>query len=121
VNLFKTPEKAGWTHEDVHKSMFTTTFAPGDKISVQMYYMNNFYIYHEDIAVMFVIRDENGTVLSDTIHMQNLDWQDGLWNGPNYHYCDLNVPNVPTEPGQYTLDIYFDGKTIVSMEFTIAE
>jgi len=121
VNLLKTPEKADWNHQDVHKSMFTTTFASGDKISVEMYYMNNFYIYHEDIAVMTLIRDENGTVLTDTIHMENLDWHDDLWNGPNYHYCDIDIPNVPTEPGKYTVDIYFNGRTMASVEFTITE
>ncbi len=121
VNLFKTPEKAGWHHNDVHKSMFTDTFASGDSISVQMYYMDDFYIRHEDIAVMFVIRDENGKVLADSIAMENLDWRDDLWNGPNYHYCCMTIPNLPTAPGKYTVEIYFNGRTMVSEEFTITE
>jgi hypothetical protein len=121
VNLLKTPEKQNWNHTDVYKAMYTTTFAPGDGISVLMYYMKDFYIRHEDITVMFVIRDENGTVLSDYIAMANLDWRDDLWNGPNYHYCGLNVPQVPTEPGSYTLGIYFDGLAVTSVGFTIAE
>lgn len=121
THMFKTPEKANWNHNDVHKSMFTTTFAPGEKISIQMYFMEDFYIRHENIAVMFVIRDENGTVLSDCISLSNMDWRDDLWNGPNYHYCCLDIPKIPTEPGKYTLGVYFNGEAITSVEFTVTE
>ena len=121
VDMFKAPEKANWNHQDVYKGMYTTTFAPGEQIAVQMYYMKDFYIRHEDISVMFVIRDENGTVLSDYIAMSNLDWRDGLWNGPNYHYCCLEIPKIPTDPGKYTLGIYFDGEAVTAVEFTITE
>lgn len=121
VHSFKTPEKANWNHNDVYQGMYTNTFAPGEGISVLMYYMKDFYIRHEDVTVMFVIRDENGNVLTDYLSMDNLDWRDDLWNGPNYHYCGLNVPKVPTEPGKYSMGIYFDGLAITSMEFTITE
>ena len=121
VNLLKTPDNASWNHTHVNQGMYTTTFAPGDGISVLMYYMKDFYIRHEDITVMYVIRDENGNVLSDYIAIENLDWRDDLWNGPNYHYCGLDMPLVPTEPGKYSLGIYFDGLVITSVEFTIAE
>lgn len=119
VNLLKTPELENWNHTHVNQGMYTTAFAPGDGISVLMYYMKDFYIRHEDITVMYVIRDENGNVLSDYIAIENLDWRDDLWNGPNYHYCALDVPQVPTEPGKYTLGIYFDGQAMTAVEFTI--
>ena len=121
VNMLKTPEKQNWNHTDVNNGMYTTTFAPGDGISVLMYYMKDFYIRHEDITVMYVIRDENGKVLSEYIAIENLDWHDDLWNGPNYHYCGLNVPLVPASPGKYTLGIYFDGLAMTNVEFTITE
>ncbi len=121
VNLLKTPENENWNHTHVNQGMYTTTFAPGDGISVLMYYMKDFYIRHEDITVMYVIRDENGKVLSDYIAIEKLDWRDDLWNGPNYHYCGLDMPLVPAEPGKYTLGIYFDGLAMTAVEFTIAE
>ena len=121
VNMLKTPEKQNWNHTDVTSGMYTTTFTSGDGISVLMYYMKDFYIRHEDITVMYVIRDENGNVLSDYIAIEKLDWRDDLWNGPNYHYCGLDVPQVPTEPGKYTLGIYFDGLAMTNLEFTITE
>lgn len=121
VNLLKTPEKENWTHQDVSQNMYTTTFTPGEKISVLMYYMKDFYIRHEDITVMYVIRDENGTVLADYIAIENLDWRDDMWRGPNYHYCGLDIPLLPTEPGKYSLGVYFDGLAVTSVEFTVAE
>ena len=121
ADLLKTPEKKNWNHLDVHKSQFTTSFRTGDPISLHLYYMADFYLYHEDISIMYVIRDSEGRVLSDLVSMENRDWHNDMWNGPNYHYCCLNIPKVPTEPGTYSLGLYFDGMAITSVEFTISE
>ncbi|MBR6595285.1 MAG: protein kinase [Oscillospiraceae bacterium] len=121
VNLLKTPEKTNWNHRDVYTADFTTSFRSGDSISMMLYYMVDFYIYHEDITLMYVIRDEEGKVVSDLIGMENKDWNDDMWNGPNYHYCCLNIPKAPTEPGEYTLSLYFDGGAITTVSFTVTE
>lgn len=121
VNLLKTPGNANWTHSDVSQNMYTTTFKSGEGISVLMYFMKNFYIRHENIQVMYVIRDENGNVLSDYIAMENRDWRDDMWKGRNYHYCGLDVPLLPTDPGNYSLGIYFNGYAVTSVNFTITE
>lgn len=119
VNLFKTPDKTNWNHTDVHRSQFADSFARGDSISVQLYYMSNFYIRHENIQLLYVIRDEAGKVVSDCIAMENRDWRDGLWNGPDYHYCCLTLPHVPENPGNYSFSLYFNGQLIAAENFTI--
>ena len=121
VDLLKTPAKENWTHRDVTKRDFTTTFASGDPISIHLYYMVDFYIYHENISLMYVIRDGEGNVISDLISMENRDWQDDMWNGPNYHYCCLDIPKIPAEPGSYNLSLYFNGMAVTSVDFTITE
>ena len=121
VNLLKTPEKTNWNHKDVYTSDFTTTFRSGDSISMMLYYMVNYYIYHEDITILYVIRDAEGKVVSDLISIENKDWNDDMWNGPDYHYCCLNIPKVPTEPGEYTLSLYFDGMAITVVNFSVTE
>lgn len=121
VNLLHTPGNANWTHVDVTQGMYSTSFKSGEGISVLMYFMKDFYIRHENIQVMYVIRDENGTVLSDYIAIENRDWRDDMWKGPNYHYCGLDVPLVPTDPGSYSLGIYFNGLAVCSVNFTITE
>ncbi len=121
VHLLKTPEVENWTHSNVSQANYTTTFASGEPISVFLYYMKNFYIRHENITVMYVIRDESGKVLTDHIGLENLDWRDDMWRGQNYHYCGLDVPSVPTEAGTYTLGVYFNGYAVTNVEFTITE
>ena len=121
VNLLKTPEKTNWNHNDVYSGNYTTTFCSGDSISMLLYYISDFYLYHEDITIMYVIRDAQGKVVSDLISMENKDWNNDMWNGPNYHYCCLNIPKAPTEPGEYTLSLYFDGGAITTVSFTVTE
>ena len=121
VNLLKTPDVENWTHSNVSGADYTITFASGEPISVLLYYMKDFYIRHENISVMYVIRDESGKVLTDCIGMENLDWRDDMWCGQNYHYCGLDVPSVPTEAGTYTLGVYFNGLAVTNVEFTITE
>ena len=121
VNLLKTPAAESWTHANVSRNDYTTTFRSGDGISVLLYYMQDFYIRHENISVMYVIRDAEGKVISDLIGMENLDWRDDMWCGPNYHYCGLDIPLLPTEPGEYSLGLYFNGYAVTAVNFTITE
>ena len=121
VNLLKTPEKTNWNHKDVHRSQFTTNFRVGDPISIHIYFMADFYIRHENIQVLYVIRDESGKVIYDSISLENRDWRSGLWSGPDYHYCCLNLPYVPAEAGNYNFSLYFDGQLFTSVDFTIQE
>jgi hypothetical protein len=36
-------------------------------------------------------------------------------------YGELTIPNMPTEPGSYTVDIYFNGAYVPTQPFNIAE
>lgn len=120
INLLKTPENPNWNNATVGKKDFTTTFTSGDKISMLIYYMHDFYVKHEDITIMYVIRNSEGQVLSEHIGRENVDWRD-LWWGGDYHFAEFDIPSVPTEPGEYTLYLYFDGGAITKVNFTITE
>ena len=121
VDMIRTPEKENWTHSDVTNASYTNTFKAGEGAGVLLYYTHNFYLYHEDITVMYVIRDENGKVLPEYISIENLDWHDDMWCGRIYHYCGLTIPKVPKTPGKYSLCLYFDGGAVTIAEFTITE
>ena len=120
INLLKTPENPNWNNSTVGNKDFTTTFKSGDKISMLIYYMHDFYVKHEDISIMYVIRNAEGKVLSEHIGRENVDWRD-LWWGGDYHFAEFDIPSVPTEPGEYTLYLYFDGGAITKVSFTITE
>ena len=49
-----------------------------------------------------------------------MTWWD-MWVDEDHHFCELDLPNVPTEAGNYTLALYFNGKAIMAIEFTITE
>lgn len=119
VHLLKTPE-GEWLYDNIEKDAFISTFASGDPISVALYANTNFYLTHENIQVMYVIRDSEGNALSEFIAEEPMDWYD-IWFDGNYHAAELDLPKVPTAPGSYTLSIYFNHQSVATTDFTIAE
>ena len=116
-SLCHTPDKEGWTHEDVEDTDYTTSYAPGEQASLVMYTSARFYLKAEDTAVMFVIRDAEGKVIPTLIRTKNVSWIN-LWPGVG-KYCYLDVPVMPTEYGDYTLEVYFNGATVLTKNFSI--
>ena len=118
VNMLTTPEAEGWTYRDVTKKDYKSSFASGEKISLLLYLGQSFYTYHSDITIMYVIRDAQGDVMTDMVSQVVSDWSD-MWDGSDYRYCELDLPKVPTEPGSYSLYIYFNNQAIATVNFDI--
>ena len=70
------------------------------------------------LDVLYVIRNAQGNVLPDHLSSQKLYWNE-LWSEKNYHYGSLDIPSIPNVPGEYTFELYFNGKTVVSLPFHI--
>lgn len=118
-NLCKTPSDSDWRYDDVSKDEYTTTFAPGDKISMIIKSSSHF-LPRDTISILYVIRDENGSVIHDLISLvTDVSWYN-LWQG-QYPYTNLDIPKVPSTPGSYTLDMYWNFQAVTSIDFTIAE
>lgn len=117
VDLVKTPE-GDWNFESIQTSDFTTEFASGDPISIVLRNSENFYLPGSRIKVLYVIRDSYGNVLSRYVSEQTLVWKD-IWNGGDTRNGELDIPSVPTNPGQYKLQLYFDGMSVAEKDFTI--
>ena len=113
----KTPE-GDWNFECIQTSDFTTEFASGDPISIVLRNSENFYLPGSRIKVLYVIRDSYGNVLSRYVSEQTLVWKD-IWNGGDTRNGELDIPSVPTNPGQYKLQLYFDGMSVAEKDFTI--
>ena len=120
AHLLKTPEEEGWTIDSIGEDAYTDTFQPGDSISVVLTTTDNFYLPEMDIQAMYVIRDGNGNVLSNYISNETIDWK-SLWYDDDYHNGELTIPDVPEEPGDYSLSLYFDNLAVTAIKFTIAE
>ena len=116
-SLCRTPNKDSWTYEDVKKSDYTTSFTKGESASLVLYTSAQFYLKTEDTRVMFVIRDEEGKVIPSLIRTRTANWRN-LWPGIG-KYCYLDVPVMPNEYGKYTLEVYFNGQTVLTKNFSI--
>lgn len=116
-SLCHTPAKEGWTHEDVKDTDYTTSYEPGESASLVMYTSARFYLKAEDTAVMFVICDAEGKVIPTLVRTKNVSWIK-LWPGVG-KYCYLDVPVMPTEYGDYTLELYFNGAIVLTKNFSI--
>ena len=44
-----------------------------------------------------------------------------LWENTDYRYCELNIPAIPKEPGEYSLSLYMDHMAITVVQFTVTE
>lgn len=120
AHLLKTPEEDGWTFDSVGDDAVTDTFQPGDSISVVLKANDDFYLPEADIEIMYVIRDGEGNVLSQYVSHETRDWKD-IWYDADYHNGELTIPEVPQEPGDYSVSIYFDDLAVTATNFTISE
>ena len=118
--LLVTPEKENWTGADVKKTDYTDSFRIGDKISILLFCDNRFYIPSDEISILYVIRDSSGSVVGTLVSQATDDWHD-MWVAHNTNYAELGLPVTPSETGDYTLSIYFNGSFAASAEFSVTE
>ena len=120
TNLLVTPAMENWTYRIVTEADFTTTFTLGQPISILLKAHKEFSVPRDEVNILYVIRDSHSKVISELIGQQTMTWWD-MWVDTDHHFCELDLPNVPTEIGDYTLALYFNGKAIMAIEFTITE
>jgi len=120
VHLLKTPARENWSYKNVSKKNYTSEFASGDPISILLHHPGRFYLHRFDTNILYVIRNAEGKVMSELLATDERVWR-SLWENTDYRYCELDIPAVPTAPGEYTLYLYFNGYAVTSIDFTITE
>lgn len=120
VNMLVTPDTANWTRKDISADELTTIFKSGQKASMLLFLNTNFYIRDLDVTVMYVIRDANGNVLPNYISQVKTNWSE-MWYEDDYQFCELDIPTIPSEPGAYTLYLYFNNAAVTTVQFTVTE
>jgi len=112
-DMCKTPDKQNWTVRDLASSDFTTEFSANGKAS---FLLSIPYAYDEPddaTTITYVIYDENGGYVSSAV--KNDIWS-AMWDRG---YCELDIPSIPTNTGNYRIAILFNGAVVNDSSFTI--
>ena len=112
-----TPNTPNWGYKDLNSKSYTTSFKVGQKASFLLQANRFFGSSDASIAVLYVVCDKEGTPLC-TSH-ENFTWN-SLWD-QYYDYGALNISTLPSEPGNYTVYVYFNGGLIKQQDFKITE
>lgn len=118
LHLLATPSREDWTYESVGRDAFADSFDAGQALSLVLHSSSNFYLKNETLDVLYVFRDAYGNVLPDLTGQCREEWND-LWFAGDYHYGELDLPTTPDTAGKYSLSVYFNGKSVAVLDFTM--
>ncbi len=116
ISLWVEPDKADWTYYDLNNSR--TSFSPEQKVAVCVE-VNAVNQSDDTVTLLYAVRDASGNIVNDV--SRELAW-DSLWYNRR-HANGIPLPAAQGEasvPGNYTLEIYINGKLLASTGFTIA-
>lgn len=107
------PDEEGWNRKDVKKDDYTTTFTVGDEAAFVVYVPSKYSTAKTPMTILYIIKDEAGNMLSYS--STSLIWRN-MWTS---RYCELDIPVLPAEAGNYTMEVYFNGGSAHTQEFTM--
>ena len=116
VFMLPQPDKSEWNINDVNLySDPRSNYVAGEKMALIVSLSSTAKLQNSNdlITTLFVVRDTEGNLV--TCSSSESSWV-YMWNGT---YCCLNVPNIPTEPGSYTMNLYFNRLAVTQLEFEI--
>ena len=113
--MFPRPDKENWTFDDVYVDTYTTTFQKDQRLAFVLEILTDFETGDEDVTALYVVRDSSGTPV-DYYHGTE-QWH-AMWTNKLY-LGDLE--RMPQAPGDYSLELYFNGALVKSQTFTVTE
>lgn len=116
--LLATPEDENWSYTAISDGSTNQSFAAGQPLSAVLQSEYGNFLDYEDISILYVFRDAAKGTSAELIGEEVINWHD-LWNENDSHFAELNIPVAPTKPGNYVLDIYFNGMAAASANLTI--
>lgn len=111
--LCRRPEGESWSWSNLDDSDFTSTFVSGDRISILGQLHGKYGVSNDMITSLFVIKNAEGQIVSHSSFAKT--WSN-MWE---LSYSEIDIPQVPTEPGNYSVTMYFNGNFVTQKEFTI--
>ena len=112
-SLCVAPAASGWDHTKV--TTYTTGFKADQHIGLVVYCTVTVPADNAETEILYLVKDASGKVITELASVKTMNWKD-MWKD-RYFYPTL--PKNPTEPGRYTLEIYFDGALAITKDFSI--
>ena len=112
-SFYPAPDKENWSRYDLSDSQPTSSFAPGTDLAVVFYTGSIYQLSDSPITTLMVIRDAEQRLAA--IDSSTRTWDD-MWDKG---YCEVEFHKLPALPGEYTLDIFFNGAKVASKPLTI--
>ena len=100
-----------WWGAKTHK----TEFAIGEKAGFVIRVNNGNLWVADPMTVMCVVRDKDGKLLSTSLVDET--WSK-MWTEM---HGEIDLPNIPTEAGEYTVEVYFNSTFVHEQSFTVIE
>lgn len=119
-NLLKTPEDANWSFETISDSDLTDIFQVGDSASLVMQSSSTIYTPSNKVKALFVFRNSYGSVMTELVTEQTLVWKD-IWMTGDTKVGEIDIPTIPSVPGAYQMDLYFNGGLAATFDITITD
>ena len=110
------PEQEDWTVNNLQ--YVRTTYKTSEQIAFACESVSEPEDSEDVVTTLLVVRNENGNVVD---YYTGEDTWDNMWNRNKYVGELLRTPE---EPGEYTLEIYFNGKRVKTdkdVSFTVTE
>ncbi len=115
VYMIPTPDVEDWTVNNVNLYYDPTNhYAPGDRMSLLIHQNSkNMTTSNDLITTLLVVRDMDGNLVCSS--SVDSSWV-YMWDD---NYCALDVLAIPSIPGDYNLNVYFNNMAVSQLQFTI--
>lgn len=100
-------------HPHKDNKYLTNEFAPGSQVAIPVRLKVQYNTSSNKITTLFVIRDAEQNIISTTTSTRT--WT-SMWYAFN---CTLELPMLPEAPGEYTVEIYFNGQYVTILPFKV--
>ena len=111
LGFFALPDKANWTLRDLVTSTNTFSASGGMAFAVEVSYQYTAQDKHVD--TLYIIRDGDGNITN--YYTGELSWSGSSVKETHFG----GFEHCPTQPGEYTLELYFNGKLLTKKAFTV--
>ena len=108
-----TSSMSDWEWDDIDQEDYRSQFAPGETAGFIVWCEIQPEAAAQEVEILYVVRGSQGNLVSTTT--EHAVWSE-LWD---QNFCELSIPQMPYQTGEYTISIYIDGTYLHTQTFQI--